>query len=342
MDGWSELGAVLGGGGQLKQQAYQMGVETGARQAGLLEQARKLRDANLARAAITPEAITSAQTDPNGSASLVSALLHADKDPRELSGYQKDEQHIDFNRDAMAAATDPTVPLDSLNRRMIVIGGKPVDLTKIEGDVALNPMVSPGAQTIAPTQIGLADMMLKGAQAGAANAAAGEHAANTRLADTKTAAGGFAPDHGETKPTLPPIGLLGAMLGQGYDKATGTVSIPPEKVQQFAAWQARKAESDPRYNNGAFALQHYASEAPLGAGINDTPADVGASSLDAMMGAEHAGAVAAPAAAKAPAAPAMKKNPDGAYLPTSREDFDALPSGSLFVNPADGQLRRKH
>lgn len=76
--------------------------------------------------------------------------------------------------------------------------------------------------------------------------------------------------------SLPPVSSLAALLGEGYDKDTGLTSIPPEKVQQFLAWQAAKSAVDPRYANGAFALQHYASEAPIGTGINDSPEAVGA------------------------------------------------------------------
>lgn len=346
MSGWNELGAMLGGGdGVQRERLREAGMEAGVRQADLLEQARQRRDENLGLQGITPEAVAAAQSDPTGTgaATLVSALLHAKRNPNETATGLQNFQKTKFSGDAMDAALDPSTSLDSLNRRMLVIGGKPVDLSKVEGNVALNPMVSPDSQTMNPTQIGLADMLLKGAQAGAANAAAGEHSANARLADTKTAAGGFAPDHGATKPSLPPIGILGAMLGQGYDKATGLVTIPPEKMQGFLAWQSKKAATDPRYNNGDFAAQHYASEAPLGSGIHDSPADVGAADLTSMMAEPAAASAPAATAAKAAKAPdgGIKKNPDGAYLPASHDDFNALPKGALFINPADGSLRRK-
>lgn len=343
MNGWSELGAIMGGGKQMRQQAYDMGVTQQARQADLLEQARTRRDQNLGLQAITPETVGAAQADPQAAAELVSAMLHAKIDPRHLSGYQKDQQSIGFRKDAMAAAEDPNVSLDSINRRMLVIGGKPVDLTNVSGGVAFNPMVDPHSQTIDPTQVGLAEMMLKGAQAEQANAGARAHDAQARLANTKADAGGFKPGSKDPKPTLPPLGALGATLGQGYDKATGLVTIPPEKMQQFLAWQAEKAQGDPRYNNGAFALQHYASEAPLGSGVHDAPADVGADSLGDLMGVsapkgESTGPTPMPPAAK-PADPAPAT--DEPKKPTTQAEFDALPKGALFINPADGRLMRK-
>jgi hypothetical protein len=283
MNGWSELGAILGGGKQLRQQAYDMGITQGARQADLLEQARARRDQNLGLQAITPEAVSAAQTDPGTAAELVSAMFHAKVDPRQLSGFQKDQQGIGFRNDAMAAALNPGVDLDSLNRRLMVINGKPVDLTHVADGVAYNPMMGPHSQTINPTQIGLAEIMLRGAQAAQANAGARRNDAQARLASTKADAGGFAPSSKESKPTLPAISALGAALGQGYDPKTGQVTIPPEKMREFLAWQADKAATDPRYNNGAYALQHYASEAPLGTGIHDQPEDVGALSLDSMI-----------------------------------------------------------
>lgn len=283
MSGWSELGAILGGGKQLRQQAYDMGVTQGARQADLLEQARLRRDQNLGLQAVTPDAVRVALSDPASESSLVSALFHAGIDPRQLSGYQKDQQGIGFRNDAMAAALNPSTDLDSLNRRLMVIGGKPVDLTHVADGVAYNPMLDPHSQTIDPTQVGLAEIMLRGAQSAQANAGARKYDAQARLANVKADAGGFKPDSKESKPTLPPISMLGAMLGEGYDKETGMVRIPPEKTQQFLAWQAEKAATDPRYNNGAYALQHYADEAPLGTGVHDRPEDVGALSLDTMI-----------------------------------------------------------
>src|SRR5690348_7177987 len=179
MSGWNELGAILGGGAQLRQQARQIGIEQGARQANLLEQARARRDKNLGLQSVTPQLVQSVVTgtdpvtgdafDPAAADSLqgqlVAGMLHAGIDPRHLSGYQKDRQGIDFRQGAMDAAIDPSTSLDSLNRRMLVIGGKPVDLTHVADGVAYNPMVDPHNQTIDPTQVGLAEMVLKGAQA---------------------------------------------------------------------------------------------------------------------------------------------------------------------------------
>lgn len=355
-DGWSELGAMLGGGGQLKQQAYQMGVESGTRQAGLLEQARKLRDANLAREAVTPQAIANVDTDPitgqpnapeaQGAlrAELVSSMLRAGIDPRQLSGFEKDRQGVDFRNQAMTTATAANHDDNLLNRMLMVISGKPADLTKVEGNMVLNPTMTPDSQTVAPDQLGLAEMVLRGAQSNAANAAAGEHSAHARLFDTQTAAGGFNPNTGSGtggKPTLPPVADMAAVLGSEYDKASGTTKVPEAKVQQFLTWQSSKAAVDPRYNNGAFALRQYAAEKPVGAGMNDSPDDIGAMSLTDMLGTPSGASPAAlPAAPVAtPAAPAPSV-PDGVAKPTSEAEYKALPPGTRYLHP-DGTVRVK-
>lgn len=281
-NGWGTLGAVLGGGGQLKQQAYQMGMTQGAQSADLLEQAVERRNKNLALAAVTPEAIQS--TDPNGQASLLAALLKGGIDPRQLSGYQTQEQALGYNNSAMAEALKPTGTADQnlLNRELAVISGKPVNLSNVQDGVTYNPQVTPDQNRFAPTDIGQALIgadnarsVASYAQAGASNAAAGEHSAHAQLFNTQNAAGGFNPHTGDAmKPTLAPESDLAAALGVEYDKNAGVNRVPPAKVQGFLSWQAQQAAADSRYNNGAFALQQYALRQPLGSGMNDTPGDV--------------------------------------------------------------------
>jgi hypothetical protein len=169
------------------------------------------------------------------------------------------------------------------NMLLAASDGKPLETTSVTDGTAFNKYDTPD-QTMNVTDVGNATIGLRHAQAGAANAAAGEHAANTRLADTKTEAGGFAPDRGDTKPTRPtsaPITMLGALLGKvGTDG--NPPEIPAEKLRQFLAWQAGKANTDQRYLDGDFAMQRYASEAPLGSGVHDAPSDVGAVDLSKL------------------------------------------------------------
>lgn len=230
-NGWSELGAMLGGGGgQFRQeQLQQQGLLAGMRQASLLEDARQKRDAAMGMNQL-PQAlqnvmspndpVTGQAYDPavqqQFQADLVTNLLRAGKDPRQVSGFLKDQQGIDWGKQAMAAATGAQPDLNLVNRIDMVRNGKPVDLTSVEGDTLVNRMVTPDQQAAqggnTPTQIGIADMMLKGAQAHAANAAAGEHSAHARLFDKQTAAGGFRPDPSAVGgPAVSPAGVPGGV-----------------------------------------------------------------------------------------------------------------------------------
>lgn len=246
MNGWSELGAILGGGKQLRQQAYDTGITQGARQADLLEQARARRDQNLGLQAITPEAVSAAQANPGTAAELVSAMFHAKVDPRQLSGYQLQQSQLgglngtDAAAQALGYTPEQAAAIGTLVRAN---GGKNVDqsilgamrlqepmastaavpqdkndllnamglkTTGITNGVAFNPYGTP-EQTINATPVGRADIGLKGAQANAANA-------HARLFDTQTAAGGFNSRTGQGNGVAPPIAQPGLPTGPDYLK----------------------------------------------------------------------------------------------------------------------------
>ncbi|MGA0588099.1 hypothetical protein ACO2Q2_13360 [Dyella sp. KRB-257] len=223
-NGWSELGAMLGGNSQARQmQLQQQGMAMGMRQASMLEDARRKRDAAMGLAQITPQAIQNATSglDPvtgqpfapevasQLQSELVSAMLHAGRDPRQISGYAKDQQGIDWGKQAMAAATGDHPDLNLVNRINMVRQGTPVDLTTIQGNTLIDRMVTPDQQAAqggnTPTQIGIADMMQKTAQANERNA-------HARLFDRQTAAGGFRPDpNAAGVPTASPAGVPGGV-----------------------------------------------------------------------------------------------------------------------------------
>ena len=248
---------MLAGGDTLQREKMrQAGLEGGARHAGLLEQARARRDQNLGLQGVTPEAITAAQNDPAARAELLSAMLHGQIDPRQLSGYQKDQQGICCGDQSMAAATAPGADLNLVNCMHMMREGKPVALSAIQGNTLLNTMVTPDQQAAyggnTPTEIGLAEIMDK-------RASARNHDASAHLSNTKASAGGFKPDSDGTKPTqptLPAQGAMGDVLGKVVDAESGLTEIP--KAADFLAWQANKATTDPRYANGNFALQQWA------------------------------------------------------------------------------------
>lgn len=162
MDGWASLGSLLAGGGQ---QDYQHGQARGAQLQTALMQARQKRDAEVGRQMAAQEAFDA------GDSELAYAFLRGD-DPRQISGYRKDQQSIGWGDKAWDEAVDPAADIELLNRMNLVRAGKPVDLTKIQGGVAVNPMLTPESQSLHPTEIGLSQMMLDEARAGAARASA--------------------------------------------------------------------------------------------------------------------------------------------------------------------------
>ena len=311
MSGWSELGAAMGRGPGMQQAAYNTGMDQGTRQSALLEQARKLRDVNLARAAITPASVANMNTDPitgqpNDPAAaqalqgeFAANAMRAGIDPRQLSGFQSQEQGIGFKQGAQTAALDPNTSLDSLNRRLMVINGKPVDLSRVQGGVAFDPMQAPDSQTIAPTQVGLSDMMLNGArateahaQAGAAQAAAGEHMARAGLFNAQTAAGGFNPHTGGKAPDPSLMGGMGmptqidpnAPKGDAFlatlptaDSATvraldeGRMPFPAGFALKAPYWQEKLkevAQYDPNFDSTNAPARAATLKAFKGAGAN--------------------------------------------------------------------------
>jgi hypothetical protein len=295
MDGWSTLGQAMGGAvsGAPAQNAFNQGALQGIQQANLLQTARKSRDENLAREAITPDVVQKAASgDPASQALVMAAAAQAGLNPEQLANAQKTQQGMNWGTQAMNLATQPNPDLNALNAMNIARDGKPVDLTKVADGTAYNAMVSPNSpqQSISPTQVGAADIMLKGAQANEAGAAAGKDSAeasraragigadkagNYELVDTPqglmrvnklnpadatpvTGVGGAAitrstPNvNNATAPTTDDLAAIGAT-----NPMTG--KIDPTKAQAFMSWQAQQAASDPRMLNSSYAVQKFAA-----------------------------------------------------------------------------------
>lgn len=278
-NGWERLGAVLGGGGSSAERSRMMGMEQGSRQAGLLEDARTKRDKNLGLEQITPQLlqgvlsgndpITGQPFVPEASSALqsqlVSALLHAGIDPQHVSGYQKDRQTLDFGNRAMDAATAEHPDLNLLQRINMARNGKPVAMSTVQGNTLINALVTPDQQAAVggnvATPIGLADIMLKGSQAGAAGAQANASNALTRLRDTQTAAGGFNPNTGAStgKITYPTAPDAAAYLGD------------PQNAAAFTAWRSQH----PELTDGNQAWIAFRSSEPIGAPTGEPATDGG-------------------------------------------------------------------
>lgn len=317
------LGQLVLGNPDASNKAYMQGQLLGSQVSDRMASAARNRAAAMidtdrldARGGITPQTVQAAGYSPE-QATLLGSILRAATNPdlRSLGVLQNPTAGADL-ADASAAMRSGDVGLG--NHLLIAAGGKPVKTTDINQGQAFDPYGASG-QAVNVTPLGDA---LIGRDKAAATASYGQaNAANAhaRLFDTQTAAGGFNPHTGTgiTKPTLPPISQIGALLGQGYDSKTGLVSIPQDKMQRFLAWKAAKAQTDPRYNNGDFALQHYATEAPLGSGLNDSPTSVGAMPLgdavssSASISAAHIVPAAAPTPQLKTTAPHVGVTEDG-------------------------------
>lgn len=332
MSGWATLGAALGGAnnGARQQMLFNQGAEQGARIENLLGEARRRRDQNLAFQSITPDSIAAAMStaDPiTGQpyrpeaaqamqGNLMSAMLHAGVDLRQLSGYQKGQQDIGWGNQAWSQATSANPDDNLLTRMQIVRAGKPVERARVEGNAVIDPYKTPDSQTVRMTDLGQAMAGAQGALAGkygaeasAAHALVDERNAHAGLYATQTAAGGWNPHTGDgggetaAKPTLPSQGAMASVLGQEYDDATGKTTIP--KAADFMAWQASRAATDPRYANGNFALQQWAlqDQPPTGAVALPKDGDL----VTAMGGTPTKASDAIPSSAGAAVKPAAAK-----------------------------------
>lgn len=179
--GAAALGAALGGGGSLRQQAFnqrqrqlaQMFVDAARGHNLQADTALKrhrydaqtgLGDAFAQAYGVSPEV---------GSALATIAISASTSNPEQIAG-------IGMRREA-ADETNPVVA----NRILSALDGKPNDLTKVSGNVAFDPTVPPNAQDIAATPVGEALIGLKAAQSASEHAQAAKFNASAQLDDAK-------------------------------------------------------------------------------------------------------------------------------------------------------------
>lgn len=169
--GWSELGAALAGNGARQRALYEQGATGVARLEGLLSEARRRRDEEAGYAGITPEAISAANANPSQASDLLAAMFHAGVDPQRLSGYQREALGTTIQQDAYDRARNGAQVAD-INPLLAVFNGKPVEVSTVKDGVSYNAYATPDQNTFTPTQVGLAEIMQKGAEADAAKARA--------------------------------------------------------------------------------------------------------------------------------------------------------------------------
>ena len=391
--GWSTLGAVLGGGPAVQQNAYQRGVLQGAQSANLLEEARKRRNTNLAIQTLQGSDFSA----PDQRNAIIGNVLAAGGNPNSLAEALGNYQKNDLQATLAQRALTPGVDIASaLNPGLAVYAGKPVETSKIEGNTILNPYVDPSQQAAVggnvPTDIGQADIGLKGAQATNALASAGEHNAQATHAlqtigkvETDSLGHGVVvnPGTGKSIPVTDDSGnpiALALKGGNGTPSALKPAPLSPTtatqifgapgikgkanpEYQDFEAWRAQKSEDDPRFLNGDFAAQQWqlrkqsttdaisnavnASLTKTGNGqvsagnANVAPnTDGGASDISSALEANPGGSSAGAATSKP--TPQASYTTDQPAQPKTQAEFDALPKGAPYLNPADGKLYRKN
>jgi hypothetical protein len=376
MSGWNELGKALAGDSDLAGiKGMQAGVQVANGRARLDEAmlgARKARDAEIGRQTLAQKA------QDAGDGDLASMILQS-RDPRELGGYRLDQQKLGWGNDAMSAARAPNADMNAVNRMLMVMSGKPADLTKIEDHTVLNPLQTPDAQHLTTDDLGQAMVGAEHALAGQRNASAdasralatkrggGSTLTDDDLQSLMTQAGEMANSDGpgshqaeadawlqqqvaarggtsapkEVKPTALTSAEIKALFG------TDTGSVDGTAYRGFLAYQNEKSKQDPRFRDARFASQQYAQDmhgitagsATTATGAPSAPVEPGLGSR--LMSALTGGSTSAAPAPAAPVNPADQHTASDAAQPKSKADYDALPSGALYVDPSDGNVRRK-
>lgn len=350
-EGVAKFFAGLGAGPALRQQAAARGRLDAMRTALIDAQIRNTgNDAALKQVkldALDPAtlgaalAATGVPQDQSGGAA---GLVRAGQNVNEIGGLMKTLQSLAVQRAARDAAVRGD--LNGANAQLFGLASKPVTLSQVTDGVALDPTVTPDRNAFDPTAVGQA--MINQRNAAAADSAAGAGAANALrdLRQVQTAAGGFNPNTGGGKNKLPPVSDITSILPKTRPAADplATPAPDPAQVAQVISWLGK---------NPGSTVGDYVNRAPLGSPGVVAPNDIG------QLLTAAAPVAGTPAAAPAPAPvgpsgdietpaenaaepgeepPASAGSPK---MPKSKAEFDAYPRGTLFINPADGQLMRK-
>ena len=350
-DGFTHLGSVIGstlaGGGARDlrgQQVFQQAATGSARLQDILLQARQRRDAEIGRQAAAADATA------KGHPEIANAILNSPNAASAATAALGIQKYGNIG-DLMTQAKGDSPDLNRLNRELMVLHGQPSQLTKVEGQNVLNPMVTPDTQTVAPTDIGEAMIGTqqatageRNAQAGAANAlatlrAGPQSAAFNALADQREAKTGAPTALGGVglKPSKLTVPEMTTALG-GEPNARGVRHIDPAKLRQFNTLQQGMIEAgDPNASNSQYVLDRFENS------YGNDPEDVPPGTLDIPTDAQAGFDYAAKHGGRVPVTtqPAVVPNPKGVATPKSKADFDALPSGAVYIDPGDGTTRRK-
>jgi hypothetical protein len=236
----------LGGGNQLNQARLQnQGMYEGARGADAMAQARLRQQQEVSRAAVVQHLRDSGQGD-------IADMAAAGLNPNEFAEAALNKQKADHIAQAWEQATGQKPDLNMINRMLMVQQGKPETLSKVEGNVALNPMVTPDQNKFAPTAVGQADIAQKAAQALDERAAAGQHGAEADLAHARS------DELKDPKKRQAKVLTRDEILGlAGTPDKFGVMQVDPEKWADYQSFKKRNAATDSAYLDDQYASMMY-------------------------------------------------------------------------------------
>jgi hypothetical protein len=234
------LGYVLGGGARAHaQQIGMQGAITGARMQEILAEARRVQQAEINRQSLQHRYYSEGK---NALAEMIGTMKEVN--PNLIADYNQKEQKTGYSQQAWQTAHGEHPDLNTLNRELMVIDGKPQQLTKIEDNTVLNPMTTPDTQNLQTTELGRAIIGAKGAEANSANTAATLHNAEAESARALTE---------NRKAELPTIGAnkvrkfsepeMSAALG-GPPDDKGKQHIDPQRLAAFLAMQSKMPQAN--------------------------------------------------------------------------------------------------
>jgi hypothetical protein len=173
--GMSELGFMLGGGGAARrQQIFNQAASQSALMQDRLAQARQRQQDEIEKDYQRSQR-RSAQSEIDKKDHLGALLYGGGEKYGEVTKAQEEAQGAQFQKDAWEARNgDP----NALNRMLMVINKKPVEFQHTLGEGQYTPNAYDTTSQPVVSDIGRAIIGEKGAQAGAANAAASQHIAS--------------------------------------------------------------------------------------------------------------------------------------------------------------------
>ena len=244
MDGWGKLGAAMFGGPDIEG-ARAQGQDAGA------SLAIKLYDADLKRQQRMKnerEMAALMKVQELAGDDMVAAMFGAGVDPRQLSGYRKDEQGIQQRSDLWEMMQNGAGIAD-VNTGLAILDGKPVQLQRSLGTGTYTPNAYvPETQPMA-TDVGQSIISKNNAQAAASMALANQR--NNPAA---------APGRNPMNWTNPPGDIVDRMFS---DETTDIAD--PAKVAAFEQWRQQNLAADPRLADGDYALSRWLVEQNKGA-----------------------------------------------------------------------------